>query len=383
MQTTVRNAEYTKKYNRNLVIKLLMAEPMFRSELARKTGLTRATISNIVDELIAEGLVLEEKGTVQKKGRTPVPLILNETGLYAVGVYMSRASFSVGLVNIKGEIISIKELSPDFAKTTGEMLTLIAAIINELVIKSKIERKKILGVGISSPGPVDHSNGTILNPPSFENWHNTDVVTPINNLTGMNTILENTAYSIATYELTYGNARNISSFVLLLIDSGVGCGIVSNGKLYKGAHALSGEIGHSSINYWGERCSCGNYGCLELYASIPNLLKRFGLPAAAWKNVVSKARNNDPDAIRILNQECEYLVAGIINTVNMLDVEAVILEGDIMDAFDIISPFLEKQINEKIITRSFGKMRILPSCSHKNHQISTAANIVFNNYFNI
>lgn len=144
----------------------------------------------------------------------------------------------------------------------------------------------------------------ILNPPSFENWHNTDVVTPINNLTGMNTILENTAYSIATYELTYGNARNISSFVLLLIDSGVGCGIVSNGKLYKGAHALSGEIGHSSINYWGERCSCGNYGCLELYASIPNLLKRFGLPAAAWKNVVSKARNNDPDAIRILNQEC-------------------------------------------------------------------------------
>lgn len=97
MQTTVRNAEYTKKYNRNLVIKLLMAEPMFRSELARKTGLTRATISNIVDELIAECLVLEEKGTVQKKGRTPVPLILNETGLYAVGVYMSRQASALDL----------------------------------------------------------------------------------------------------------------------------------------------------------------------------------------------------------------------------------------------------------------------------------------------
>ena len=375
------NAEYMKKYNRSLVMKLLIRQPMSRAELAKRTGLTRQTLTVIAEELLAEQLVTEEEQTGAGKGRTPILLKLKSDAYYAIGVYLSRSGCRVGLVNIRGEIVRLERIADGRQNSVNDILQKIAEAVTRLAGSTGIAREKILGVGISSPGPVYQEQGMILNPPGFERWHDVDIVAPLREAAGLRTLLENNAYSLATYEKSYGNGKDLNNFMLLLVDSGVGCGIISNGQLYKGTHRLSGEIGHTSINFFGERCSCGNYGCLELYAAIPNLLSRYSLPRDSWQTVVEQARGGDEAAKRILYQEADYLVAGIVNAVNMLDVEAVILDGDILTAFDLLAPYMEKEVNSKIITRSFGTVALLPSCGHEHHQVAAAANIVFNHYF--
>ncbi len=381
MRAAVHNAEYTKRYNRNLVMRLLISQPLSRAELARQTGLTRQTLTNIADEMLSENLIVEEESAENKKGRVPLLLNLKSDAFYAIGVYLSRIGCQVGLVNIKGQIIKLEKISESVSSDNTEFLHKVTETIEHILQVTEVPRNKVLGIGISSPGPVQQEEGIILNPPGFERWHNTNVVTLLEQETGLWTMLENNAYSLATYEKHYGKGKDIDNFMLLLVDSGVGCGIISNGHLYKGTHRLSGEIGHTSINFVGERCSCGNYGCLELYAAIPNLLARFSLPEDAWPEIVLRAKGGDIEAVSILNQEADYLVAGIVNAVNMLDVEAIILDGDIIDAFDFIQPYMEKQINSKIITRSFGNVKLLSSCGHYCHQVSAAANIIFSHYF--
>ena len=197
----------------------------------------------------------------------------------------------------------------------------------------------------------------------------------------MDALLENNAYSIAVFEKCYGNGKNLKNFLLALVDSGVGCGIISGGKLYRGAHRLSGELGHTSIDFAGERCSCGNYGCLELYASIPNLLSRFGKADDSWDELINSAKNGDPAALQILYREADYLTAGIVNSINLLDLEAVLLDGDILDAFDIISPYMCSQINGRNINKFFGNIALLPSKRSKGCKTLAAANIIFANKF--
>lgn len=383
MRIATHNAEYIKRYNRNLVMRLLIAQPLSRAELARKTGLTRQTLSNIADEMLSENLIIEEESVKSQKGRAPLLLNIKSDAFYAMGVYLSRAGCLVGLVNIKGQIVKLERISESVSSDNTVFLSRVSKAIEQILRDTGVDRSKVLGIGISSPGPVRQEEGIILNPPGFERWHNTDVATFLEKETGIWTLLENNAYSLATYEKFYGNGKDFDNFMLLLVDSGVGCGIISNGRLYKGSHRLSGEIGHTSINFVGERCSCGNYGCLELYAAIPNLLRRFSLPEDAWPQVVAQAKQGDIEAISVLNQEADYLIAGIVNAVNMLDVEAIILDGDIIEAFDFIQPYMEKKINEKIITRSFGSVKLLSSCGHYHHQVPAAANIIFSHYFQI
>ena len=381
MRVAAHNAEYTKRYNRNLVMRLLIAQPLSRAELARQTGLTRQTLSNIADEMLSENLIVEEESAENKKGRAPLLLNLKNDAFYAMGVYLSRVGCQIGLVNIKGQIVRMEKISESVSSDNTEFLHRVAEAVEHILQVTGVARNKVLGIGISVPGPVQQEMGIILNPPDFESWHNVDVVTPIKQKVGMQVLLENNAYSLANYERIYGAGKGIENFILLLVDSGIGCGIVSNGKLYQGTHRLSGEIGHTSINFAGERCSCGNYGCLELYAAIPKLLRRFGCDGGEWQNIVQDAKAGKAHALRIINQEADYLVAGIVNAVNMLDIEAVILDGDIIDVFDLIGPYMEEEINGKIITRSFGTIKLLPFCGHTNHQVAAAANIIFSKQF--
>ena len=199
----------------------------------------------------------------------------------------------------------------------------------------------------------------------------------------MKTYVENNAYSLANFEKRYGNARNIDNFLLLLIDTGVGSGIISQGKLYAGSRGFSGELGHTSINFEGGQCACGNRGCLELYASIPNLLRTYGLRAADWSNVVSKARMGDKKAGEILAKETKYLSYGIVNAINILNVEAVVLDGDILSAFDLIKAPLENAINSTVIVRQFERIQIIPASGRENHHGAAAANILFEIFFGV
>ncbi|MDD4413135.1 MAG: ROK family transcriptional regulator [Oscillospiraceae bacterium] len=381
MKTLTHNADYIKEYNRKLILKLLVNDSLSRADLARKTGLTRATISVIADELLSKKLVYELPSIAIGKGRSPIPLVLDENAYYAIGVYLSRNGCSVSIVNIKGYALRVYVIDAVEVADVQKTLSLVVTYIRKILEEYHDQIDKILGVGLSCPGPIDIRSGRISTPPDFKAWHNREPARFIENETGLKTYIENNAYSLAKFEKCYGNARHIDDFLLLLIDTGVGSGIIFKGKLYAGSHGFSGEIGHTSINFAGKKCACGHSGCLEMYASIPNLLQAYGMPATNWSNVVLQARAGNKKANEILKTETDYLSHGIVNAVNFLNVEAVVLDGDILDAFDLIKIPLENDVNNTIIAKQYERIQIIPASGRENHHVAAAANILFDRFF--
>ena len=381
MKSHIRNADYTKEYNRKQILRFLVSTPLSRADLARKTGLTRAAISIITDELLQSGLIYEMPSVSAQKGRSPTPLAIHNDAYYAIGVYISRDRCSVGLVNIKGEILRLYEHTTETLHSYEQTMALIVSDIVQMQQQFLAENDKILGVGFSCPGPVDIAGARILTPPGFEAWHDKRPGDYITQCTGLQTYVENNAYTLANYEKRYGNARNIENFVLLLIDTGIGGGIVSKGKLFKGANGFSGEIGHTGIAFDGKPCPCGHRGCLERYASIPDLLAEYGLPLSAWQDVVKRAHQGEREALEMLQTEVKYLSAGIVSTLNLLNAEAVVLDGSIVEVFDLIAEPLEREINVRVITRNHAKVRIIAADCRREHHMAAAANIQFDKFF--
>src|SRR5699024_8746902 len=157
-----RNADYTKEYNRKAVLRILRHNAVSRAELARATGLTRAATSLIVEDLRNLGIVTELAPQSVGRGRSATPLALRPDCYYALAVDLARKGCSVGLCDMAGNLLQCRKIP--------EQDNL--AIIAELkAILETVERDKVLGIGISSPGPLDCENGRILNPPRFERWH--------------------------------------------------------------------------------------------------------------------------------------------------------------------------------------------------------------------
>lgn len=375
MNRPTRNAEYTREYNRKLFLRLLRGEPLSRAEVARKMGLTRAATSLIADELLSEGLIRETAATQKRMGRTPVPLTLVPESGYAVGVYLNRDGCTAGIVDICGGVHCSERIRFDHLET--DKVVTVADSIQTMMRQLELPQEKVVGVGISAPGPLDGESGRILNPPRFNLWHNTDVGSVMQQRLQMPVYLENNASCLARFNYGRPEAQGSENFLLLLVDSGIGSGIISHGKILKGAGFFTSELGHSSINFRGRRCVCGSFGCLEMYASIPNLLRdsSFG----SWQQVLEQQLNS-PEAQSLIEREAEYLATGIINVANMVGIDTVLLAGDLYHGADFFAPILEEKVNSRMLRRDVLPLRVLPSRSSSEAPIQAAADVAFGRF---
>lgn len=383
MNTRVRNAEYTKNYNRKLVLNLLINKPASRADLARLTGLSRASLSIIADELISEEIIIETGTITAKRGRSPVSLSIMPSSFYAIGVYMNRSDCQIGLVNIVGQCVDGYPIHFDHKESASVMMDKIGLAIEALLTKHNINKKSFLGIGLSVPGPIDSMNNIIVNPPGFEAWHNISIAEGIKIRTGYPTYFDDNADSLAIFNKRYGNIKDCEDFLLLLVDSGVGSGILSEGKIRHGSFGMSSEIGHMTIDCLGRKCSCGNVGCLEQYAAIPNILKEFKDQYSSWKDVITAARKSDEIAMKIIEKEAFYLSVAITNVINLLDLHTVLLSGDILEGYDLLIPILEEKVQSKIIVKDSRKICLLPSITPKHFKIIAAANIAFTHFLEL
>ena len=256
-----RNADYTKEYNRKAVLRILRRQAMSRAELARATGLTRAAASLIVEELLNAGVVTELVPQSAGRGRSATPLVLRPDSYYALAVDLARKGCTVGLCDIGGKLLQCRELPKQ-----GDMVAAIIGVLASLL--ETVDKSKVLGIGISAPGPLDCESGRILNPPRFERWHGVDIGKRLSESLGLPAYLEHDVCAMALHQRNTGCSRN---FMLLFIDIGIGAAIVSDGELLGN---FTGELGHTTIRFDGWLCECGSRGCLETYASIPALLEK-------------------------------------------------------------------------------------------------------------
>lgn len=385
MRKNATNSTDMKFSNRQLILNIIRKKPVSRAELARLTGLTRAAITLIVDELIQED-VLEEIGIAETSmGRKPILLDLNIQNHFAIGLYISREECCISISNIKAELVMKRDIMLEPFTSAEECINKIISAIDRLIINSKLTYERFIGIGVVTPGPVDIFTGTILNPPNFDNWHNVNITQKLQEHFGLPVYLENYSASLALIEKNYGRGVEFENFMLMVVNEGVGAGIIMKDQLYRGVGGFGHEVGHTTINFCGPKCSCGNRGCLEVYTSIPSVLKavaRAGTILSSWQDVVDRAMDGDEICKKAIEDEACFLATGITNTMNILELEAVILTGDVIYKPDLLLNFIRKNVENTAITRHLRKLPIMCSSITCDVEVKAAAAVIIEKFFN-
>ncbi|MBR4029888.1 MAG: ROK family protein [Clostridia bacterium] len=386
------NSKSNKIQNRNVILKMIaLNAPVSRVSLSVMSGLSKMSLTNIINEFIDEGIVVETGIDNSSSGkRKPILLELADGALCSVGIHITRSYVDGCIVDIKGTILySIrKELSNDITK--DKLCEIILNLVESLCVMSP---KKILGVGISAVGPIDLEKGMILNPTNFYGIKNLEIVKLIKDYYPELPVFLNKNTNCAVLaEKYYGYGKRCDNFAYVGVSKGVGFGVVTNDQLVIGDKGLACEIGHISVDLNGPLCSCGNHGCLELYSSLLAAIS-WGEEAVAsgektslvspvsYYEIVKAARNDDKVANDILDKQCKYLAVGIVNVVNAFNPSKVIIGNDIAIGGDIIIERLKKFVGNTPIATKDKPIDILLSKFYDKAPLLGGAAFVFENLY--
>lgn len=333
------------RYNRSLVLEAIRLHPgASRVEIARVTGLTSAAVSNIVRGLIDNELVVETGTAASRGGKPGVQLQVRSRHRYAVGVHLRPNSFGAVLADLDGTIVHHESATAAMnSREPTQVLHQAASLVRRMLRKEQVAEESIVGVGVATPGPVDHQHRHLLDAPNLPGWHGAPVAAVLAARLGQRVTLVNNANAAAVGEKWLGSAQGIGTFLYVYLGIGVGGAIFIDHRLYDGVTSNAGAIGHMTVDPDGPTCGCGNRGCLESVASAAamvgrtaakrELAERIGLALGPenidhdHRKLVRLAADGDPEVIATLAPAFEQLAFGVTSLINVLDVDHVILGG--------------------------------------------------------
>jgi predicted NBD/HSP70 family sugar kinase len=301
--------EDARRANRSLILRALHhGGPASRADLAKLVGLTPATVSSVVRDLIDAGVVHELGRTSGNIGKPATMIGIEPGGRQVVTISLSEPDRFVGaLVDLAGRVTFRREYDRD-GRTGDDAVALVRSICDDLLANAD---RPIAGIGIASPGIVDQ-HGVVLRAARLD-WTKLALADEIALHTGHPTVVANDANAAALAELTFGRSH-ATDFVLLRIGQGVGAGLVLSGNLYHGSRAAAGEIGHVVVDPDGDACTCGKRGCLETVISAPLLDTRL-------RDITADERAD------VLTHAGERLGIALATVLSVLDIADVVLSG--------------------------------------------------------
>ncbi|MEO5873914.1 MAG: ROK family transcriptional regulator [Streptosporangiaceae bacterium] len=325
--------------NRSMLLwSLYFGDPRSRQELSLATGLSPASVSNVMRELIDEGIVIEVGNVDSDGGRPRVLLRVNPEYGYVVGVDVGETRVRVELFDLSMTERAKADFPLDPLRHGAEVVaSRILAGLAAVLAESGIEPRSILGVGVGVPGTVQQTPEVVVDSQTF-GWDMVPFERLLREGTGLPLLFDNGANTMGQAELWFGSGRDTSNAVVALVGSGVGASIISNSSPIRGSTASAGELGHLSVVVGGGRtCRCGNRGCLEAYVGAEAIVERFleaggTVPEGADQEsalalLIYEAEIPGSVAARILDETVLYLGAGIGGLINLLNPERIILGG--------------------------------------------------------
>jgi glucokinase len=301
---------------------------------------------------------------------------------WIVGVDLGGTNIVVGLLPIEGgEVVALRSTPTEAGRgakfVVDRIIEMVEAAIAEMLDTYGGRRDDIAGVGIGSPGPLDRKTGTVINTPNL-GWRNFPLRDLIVNAVNLPATLDNDA-NCATYgEWWLGAGRGVDSLIGFTLGTGIGGGIVLNGQIYHGCSDVAGELGHMTIDSTGRRCKCGNYGCLEAYASGPAIALRAveGIEAGAETmltemvqgrldqitaaTVYEAAAQDDVYANEVIKDTAKFLGAGVANIINILNPEMVVIAGGVTRAGEHLFAPLRSEVRLRAFRAAEEHCRIVP-----------------------
>jgi N-acetylglucosamine repressor len=315
--------QLTRQHNRDLVLGNIFAnESISRAEVARLTHLTRATVSELVNGLLDEGLVEEVGRGESLGGKSPILLSVARDSRYLIGLNLAQDKFIGAIVNLRGEIKEMVE-EPVQDGNGETALELVYKIVSQLV---KTKLKPIVGIGVGTPGLVNTREGMVVNAVNLD-WQNLPLGSLLEKKYKLPVSVLNDSQATAIGEFVYGrqHARD-DNLIVVNVKHGIGSGILVNGRLFQGDGGGAGEIGHVVVQENGELCRCGKHGCLETVSSAGAVLRRLNLDSLDRAQSAFDA--GDANAKRVVDDAAHYLGISLANLIGTLNIQKIVLTGD-------------------------------------------------------
>jgi N-acetylglucosamine repressor len=359
-QIKVGNSQFIRDLNLSGIFKLIhQYGPVTRKELTENTGYSAATVSNHVKRLINRNFIIETEKGSSTGGRKPIYLTVNPDKGRILSIDIKVKQVKIVMFNLKLDVEEKKDF-PVFEQDTPEgVIRQIYQEINRLLHNNNLLIEDILGLGIAVPGLINQEEGILEFAPNL-GWKSIDIVKTLQERYPFPVALENEAKAaaIGEREFIYPGASNM---VYISINEGIGCGIIINGQLFRGASGNAGEFGHIIIDSNGPECHCGNNGCWETLASenfIVNSYARENNIILNKKQIYQLGREGDLGVINIFKEAGKNIGIGLVNIINSLSPELLIIGGDITEIKDYLLPDIMNLLEEKALPVSYSKVTI-------------------------
>ncbi|MFJ2634710.1 ROK family protein [Streptomyces sp. NPDC087422] len=340
-----------RRRNMALVMRALAAgENVTRAAVAAEVGLTRATVSTLVDELLAAGLV-EERGAQRPGtvGRPGTALALSERGPAGLGAEVGVDHLAACVVDLRGTVRCHAEAkAANRGRPAAEVLAELAELTAKVTREAAGSGLRPVATTVAVPGLVGKDRGTVLRAPNL-GWEDVAVAAPL----GEGTVVENEANLGALAELWLGGHERLADFVHVSAEIGIGAALVVEGRLFRGARGFAGELGHVPVHPDGPLCSCGAHGCLETYAGEEALLRAAGVGAGGGPALRAAAADGDPAALKALEEAGAALGIALSGAVNLLDPQAVVVGGPLAELAPWLLPGVRRELAARVTDRQW------------------------------
>ena len=330
------NRDLIRAINRSHVLNAIKSYgPIGRADIARRTGLSPATVTSISAKLISQNLVLEKSAGDSSGGRPPILLVINPKGGYVVGIKLTETHAICALTDLEAMILA-KSAMPLSGHDPVNVVDDLARMVLTFIRGQKITKKQLLGVGVGLAGIIDAEHGILRQSPIY-GWNNVPLEEMLQSKLHIPVYIENDVNTLTLTERWFGPGQGVDNFLTVTVGRGVGLGIVANGQFYRGQSGGAGEFGHITIHPDGPLCACGKRGCLEAYIGDPGLIRsaqeaaargELSAPVQDVDELLSLAQKGDACAVRIFDEAGRILGIGIATLINLFNPKKIIISGE-------------------------------------------------------
>jgi predicted NBD/HSP70 family sugar kinase len=352
----VLGASAVRAQHSRLILNLLWKESeMSRADLARRTGLSRSTVSAIVNDLLDTGLVKEAHAGVSNGGRRPIILQFQDKSSFIVGIELGATHISCVLTDLTCNVRASWSAPAPVRDDPPVALEKMTLGVRAVLEADGVQASQVLGFGVAVPSPVNNKRPGELLPLIVPKWDGYNVATHLEEEFKRPVFVDNDANLGALAELWWGTGSSAKDLAYIKVATGIGAGLIIDGRIFRGSGGIAGEIGHNSIDQNGPQCVCGLRGCLHTLIGTPALLERAKdevrargskrKPPASIDELVDAALAGEPACVEVLRYSANKLGVAIANMLNLLNPSTVVIGGGIARAGDLVLDVVHETIH--------------------------------------
>jgi glucokinase-like ROK family protein len=371
-----------------------------KGDLVDQTDYSRTKITSCIDSLQKKSYLVENLDKEYTGGRRSRTYSLNgKLGLVA-GVDIGATSIDLAISDLSHKILVRHSESSFVREGPIKILGRVCTLLEELLQKNNLKSENVLGIGIGIPGPVDFSHGMVISPPIMPGWDRYPIIETVQQwFPSTYVIVDNDVNVMALGELYGGRGKGIRDLIFVKIGTGIGAGIVCEGKIYRGASGCAGDIGHISVNKDGPVCPCGNTGCLEAMAGGPAIASRALLEAQAGKSPILMkrytenggflmaedigiaAREGDTVSIEIIRESGQYVGDVLAGLVNFFNPEMIVIGGGVSNLGNLLLSSIRQAVLNRSLPLSTRNLDIVFSGTGADAGVIGAVTLAVDNLF--